>query len=206
LSGELLYIFFLIKSQKVLLSKFIKKILGKKLRMAKRLVKIAKELNVGTTTIVEYLNDNGFDIENKPTAKISDEMHNALLKEFSKSIAIKEQADQLVIGTRPATKEKETVKFTPPVVVTPPPPVEPEPEVLPEPEPAAPAPQIIEEVKEEVKEELKQPSVKEDMIERPSLGLKIKGKIDLNKKPTKKEVVKPKPKPESVKEEVKAAL
>ena len=43
--------------------------------MAKRLVKIAKELNVGTSTIVEHLTNNGFEIENKPTAKISDEMY-----------------------------------------------------------------------------------------------------------------------------------
>ena len=83
--------------------------------MAKRLVKIAKELNVGTTTIVEHLVDNGFEIDNKPTAKVTDEMYDVLLKEFSNSIAVKEQADSLVIGTRPA-KEKEKA----PVVETPP--------------------------------------------------------------------------------------
>jgi len=43
--------------------------------MAKRLVKVAKELNVGTSTIVEYLVNNGFEIDNKPTAKVSDEMY-----------------------------------------------------------------------------------------------------------------------------------
>ena len=52
--------------------------------MTKRLVKIAKELNVGTTTIVEYLNNNGYSIENKPTAKVTDEMYDELLKEFQK--------------------------------------------------------------------------------------------------------------------------
>ena len=31
--------------------------------MAKRLVKIAKELNVGTSTIVDFLNRNGFEID-----------------------------------------------------------------------------------------------------------------------------------------------
>jgi len=66
--------------------------------MAKRLVKIAKELNVGTTTIVDFLKENGFEIENKPTSKISEDMHDALLKEFSNSIAVKEKADKLVIG------------------------------------------------------------------------------------------------------------
>ena len=72
--------------------------------MTKRLVKIAKELNVGTTTIVDYLNKSGFPIENKPNAKITEEMYNVLLKEYQKSIAIKEEASKLVIGTRPSGK------------------------------------------------------------------------------------------------------
>lgn len=76
--------------------------------MEKRLVKIAKELNVGTTTIVEFLHEKGYEIENKPTAWISDEMHTVLVKEFQKSIDIKEQADQIVIGTRPVVPKKET--------------------------------------------------------------------------------------------------
>ncbi|PHN03994.1 translation initiation factor IF-2 [Flavilitoribacter nigricans] len=69
--------------------------------MEKRLIKIAKELNVGTSTIVDHLTKAGFDIDNKPTAKVSDEMYTELLKEFQKSIAIKEKADSLVIGNRP---------------------------------------------------------------------------------------------------------
>lgn len=69
--------------------------------MEKRLIKIAKELNVGTSTIVDHLNKAGFDIDNKPTAKVSDAMYDELLKEFQKSIAIKEKADSLVIGNRP---------------------------------------------------------------------------------------------------------
>ena len=48
--------------------------------MAKRLVKVASELNVGIGTIVEHLNANGFSIENKPTAKVTDDMYaNCLL-------------------------------------------------------------------------------------------------------------------------------
>ena len=75
--------------------------------MAKRLVQVAKELNVGTATIVEFLTGNGFEIDNKPTAKISDEMMGQLLKEYQKSNAIKEQADSMVIGTRPASKKED---------------------------------------------------------------------------------------------------
>lgn len=83
--------------------------------MSQRLVKVAKELNVGTDSIVEYLSKKGFVIEAKPTSMISDEMHNLLLQEFSSSMAIKEQADNMVIGTRPAKGAE-----TPPVVPEPP--------------------------------------------------------------------------------------
>jgi translation initiation factor IF-2 len=75
--------------------------------MTKILVKIAKELNVGTTTIVDFLTQKGFEIENRPTFKVSEEMYKELLKEFQQAIAIKEQADQLVIGNRPGKKEEE---------------------------------------------------------------------------------------------------
>lgn len=77
--------------------------------MAKRLVKIAKELNVGTGTIVEFLTENGFEIDNKPTAKISDEMYDELLKEFRKSIDIKEKARQINIGSRSKKEESNEV-------------------------------------------------------------------------------------------------
>jgi translation initiation factor IF-2 len=77
---------------------------------AKMLFKVAKELNVGTTTVVEYLSKKGFDIENKPTAKINDTMYSELVKQFSGDMAIKEKADQLVIGSRPTpTIEKKPV-------------------------------------------------------------------------------------------------
>lgn len=71
--------------------------------MERRLIKIAKELNVGTQTIVDHLNHNGFDVENKPTAKITDEMYSVLLKEFQKSLNDKEKADQMIIGNRATT-------------------------------------------------------------------------------------------------------
>jgi len=77
--------------------------------MAERLVKIAKELNVGVATIVDFLTTKGHTIENKPTSMISDEMHSILLKEFRSSMAEKEKADQIVIGTRPGHHVEEKV-------------------------------------------------------------------------------------------------
>jgi len=50
---------------------------------SRRLVKAAQELNIGTSTIVEYLTEIGYNIDNRPTAKVSDEMYEVLLEKFS---------------------------------------------------------------------------------------------------------------------------
>ena len=83
--------------------------------MERQLIKVAKELNIGMGSIVEFLTDKGFDVENKPNAKLSDGMYDALMKKFSDSKAEKQKADQLVIGTRPVVKP-----ITPPAVHMPP--------------------------------------------------------------------------------------
>ncbi len=85
--------------------------------MSKRLIKIAKELNVGTSTIVEFLSSKGFEVPNRPTSKVSDEMYGALVKEFSSSMAVKEKANALVIGHRPE-EEKPVLKAEIPVIKT----------------------------------------------------------------------------------------
>ncbi|MEQ8705114.1 MAG: translation initiation factor IF-2 [Phaeodactylibacter sp.] len=158
--------------------------------MAKRLVKIAKELNVGTSTIVEHLTNNGFEIENKPTAKISDEMYNELLKEFQKSIAIKEKADQLVIGNRPAAEDpgkgdkrapevpapKPKAEVSKPVTKAQPPT---EKAVPPAAEPSAPKPPSSEKEKPAEPKEAPKEAEPEKKAERVS-GLKVMGKIDLD--------------------------
>ena len=75
--------------------------------MAKRLIRVAKDLNVGISTLVEHLQKQGFEVENSPRAKVSDEAYNVLLRDFEKSIAIKSQADQLTIGSRIKKNEAE---------------------------------------------------------------------------------------------------
>ncbi len=152
--------------------------------MAKRLLKVAKELNVGTTTIVEHLNKSGFEIDNKPNAKITDEMEAELLKEFQKSIAIKEQADQLVIGSRSTKKdEAEAEPIAKALFKKEPVPVEePKVEVIKTPEAKVETVEVVED--KEVEEPAPEPTKKEDSeikAEAPKLKLKIKGKIDLDK-------------------------
>lgn len=157
----------------------------------KRLVKVAKEFNVGISTIVDCLKNNGFEIESKPTSKVTDEMYPVLLKEFQANKAVKEQADALKIGNR--NKEEE-------VVVEPPAPAKEE--IFKKPEPVAP----VEPPKPEPKPETK----KEEVVDRPTVsGPKVVGKIDLNpvketpktakKESTKVEEKKAEPKPETKK-------
>ncbi len=159
--------------------------------MEKRLVKIAKELSVGTSTIVEFLHKNGYEIENKPTASISDDMYRILLKEFQNSMDIKEQADQLVIGTRPVAKKEPTPVTRPEKSIlgssllgkkeAPVPVAEPAPE-----KPVEPDPVPVAEVPAEPEQT------------RPVIAnkLKILGKIDLEARmKPKKELVEPSPEP-----------
>ena len=100
--------------------------------MERQLIKVAKELNIGMGSIIEYLTDKGFDVENKPNAKLSDGMYDSLMKKFSDSKAEKQQADQIIIGTRPAVKPP-----TPPTVQQPPNPPTPLPTIQLTPQPPA---------------------------------------------------------------------
>ncbi|HZV70320.1 MAG TPA: translation initiation factor IF-2 [Saprospiraceae bacterium] len=126
--------------------------------MQQRLVKVAKELNVGTDSIVDYLSKKGFAVEAKPTSMISEEMHNLLLQEFGSNIAIKEQANNMIIGARPvkaadviAPVAHEPAKKEAPVAPPVAPPVE-------------------------------KPVQKSEVQEREKLKVKVVGKIDLTPK------------------------
>src|SRR6201985_3681402 len=63
-----------------------------------KLFKAAKELNIGTGTIVDFLASKGYKIVKQPNAKIEGEMYDALLKEFQFDKNIKEEAKQISIG------------------------------------------------------------------------------------------------------------
>lgn len=169
--------------------------------MAKRLLKVAKELNVGTGTIVDHLNAKGFEVENKPNAKLSDEMYGELLKEFQKSIAIKEQANNIVIGNRPG-QSKDTPKVEEKPVAPAPKPAEPKP--APKPKPVAPKPPppkpepVVEppkpaEPKPEPTPEPEPIKEKEEVPDKPQIGVKVVGKVDLDKKPKAKQKETPSP-------------
>ena len=48
-----------------------------------RLAAVAKECNVGVAHVVELLKTKGFEVENKPTTKLTDEMYMVCLKEYN---------------------------------------------------------------------------------------------------------------------------
>ncbi len=68
--------------------------------MAERLFKIAKELNVGVASIIDFLASKGHLIDNKPTAMISDEMYRILQQELKSYMDEKDKAGDFVIGSK----------------------------------------------------------------------------------------------------------
>jgi translation initiation factor IF-2 len=60
-----------------------------------RIGNVAKELNVVVTKLIEYLVKKGFTIENKPTAKLTEDMYLVLLKEFNADAAAKHEAEMV---------------------------------------------------------------------------------------------------------------
>src|SRR5688500_17257486 len=71
----------------------------------KRLIKVAKELNVGLSNIVEFLAEKGHVIDKNPNTKIPSDLYAILLKEFQTEKHVKEESVKLA-GLRPK-KEKE---------------------------------------------------------------------------------------------------
>ncbi len=65
-----------------------------------RLSQVARKLNVGLSTITDHLAGKGFEVENKPNAKIPIEQFNMLAKDFASSASDKEEASSLTIGSK----------------------------------------------------------------------------------------------------------
>jgi len=57
------------------------------------LAKVARELNVGISTIVEFLHKKGVKIDTNPNEKIAPEHYDMLLKEFSTIFFAKKESE-----------------------------------------------------------------------------------------------------------------
>ncbi len=147
--------------------------------MALKLIRVARDFNVGLHTIVETLRSKGFpDVEEKPTAEITEEMLSILEKEFQRDLAIKKEADKLA---RPVVKKEAPASSASPEPA--PPSVSGRPPLLPPREAAPPPPKKEEPTPEPIKRE------------KPAL--KVVGKIDLDvlNKPAEKPTPEPTPTP-----------
>lgn len=172
-----------------------------------RLMKAAKEFNIGKDTLVDFLTKQGFEVANNPNAILSDQMYSALMMEYAAEKAAKKKSDTVVlnkVGDEKKAKEErkeevislkkeDAVKVIevgkidltekPKKVEPAPVPVQEEVPVVET--PPAPVAEEVEKPKKKVEKTTE--SIK---IEAPELdGPKILGKIDINKKPA------PKPKP-----------
>ncbi len=150
-----------------------------------RLGQIARKLNVGTATIVESMAKKGFEVENNPNSKITMEQVAMLEKEFKSSALEKEEASHLSIGKRhePVSLEPESPKQEKAPEPTPAP-VHKE-----EPKSAAPIP-----VPTPAPTPVPVPEPEKITPDAPKLeGIKILGKIDLEKKPAPAPAPAPKP-------------
>ena len=157
----------------------------------KRLGKIAREFNVGISTMVEFLQKKGHNVGTNPNAKIDDAQYDLLQQEYSKDIDLKKESEKL--NLRSHRQKNETIS-------------------LDDVKEDGPAPKKEEEEEEEVIRIKDNSSNKASKpietikAETPKREVKVLGKIDLDKKPAPKPVEKPveKPKLEAVKEEKKA--
>ena len=75
--------------------------------MAVRLSKIAREFNVGLSTIVEFLHSKGIKISSDPNAKLTDEDYALVAKEFSSDSQVKKESS--LVDLKNTRKKKETV-------------------------------------------------------------------------------------------------
>ena len=70
--------------------------------MSIRLIKISKDLNVGISTLVEFLQNKGFAVESNPNTKIDSNQYELLVKEFGK-----DEDMQALLDRKKRQREKE---------------------------------------------------------------------------------------------------
>jgi translation initiation factor IF-2 len=141
------------------------------------ILKVAKELNIGLSTIAEFLNGKGFKIEARPTTKLSDEMYSALLKEYQGDKILREESKSIVIGK---IRRDDVVALDHPEATAPIPSQkeEDQKEILIKNTGASVVEKPVIEKPEPIKEPVKEAVAETDQSSNP--GVKIIGKIDLD--------------------------
>ncbi|NOU19110.1 MAG: translation initiation factor IF-2 [Bacteroidales bacterium] len=140
-----------------------------------RLSKLAREFNVGISTIVEFLHKKGHKIPSDPNSKVDAELYNLLAKEYGAEVNLKMESQKVSLKGLRDKKETVSIEDVEKVV-----------------EEDTDAPDTDDE--EFIKNILATPKQKEVIsFEKPKIDLKVKGKIDLNAlSPKKQQPVTPK--------------
>jgi translation initiation factor IF-2 len=76
---------------------------------ATRLSKIAREFNVGISTIVDFLHKKGEKVDSNPNTKITPDQYDMLLEEFSSDLDIKKESERLNIRHFKETQKSVTL-------------------------------------------------------------------------------------------------
>lgn len=76
----------------------------------KRLSKIAKEFNVGISTIVDFLKRKGFDVGSSPNSKVTTECYDILSKEYKSDLQLKLEQKKIARRTRKAREEVKIIE------------------------------------------------------------------------------------------------
>ena len=71
----------------------------------KRLSKVARDFNVGISTIVEFLHKKGFAIDTDPNNKITDDAYHLLEKEYKGDVSLKKESELLNLKSHRGIKE-----------------------------------------------------------------------------------------------------
>ena len=72
---------------------------------AQRLSKLARELNVGIQTMVDFLHKKGIEIDHNPNTKIAEDICHLLEKEFKSDVSLKRESEQITLRQQRTRKE-----------------------------------------------------------------------------------------------------
>ena len=79
--------------------------------MTIRLNKVTRDLNVGITTVVEFLQKKGYEIEANPNTKITEEQYAVLVKEFSTDKNLKKESEKFIQERQNKERNKPTISI-----------------------------------------------------------------------------------------------
>ncbi len=79
--------------------------------MTIRLNKVTRDLNVGITTVVEFLQKKGFEIEANPNTKITEEQYKLLVKEFHKDKNLRLESEKFLQERQNKDRNKASVSI-----------------------------------------------------------------------------------------------